>query len=312
MAQAQARAAALEAAENRANKFDNLVNKKKKERKKREQEKFEKNFNSNGGTLNLNGGTAKSSAQKSFQNTSRTQNNVSFGGFDPTKTVMSTSATGLAANSGMTTNTLSTTTTANNNNVSSFDASNNRGSGGGGGGGSMFSSTLANHHASVDQQQLQRVLQATQTSSITTRNVANAKIKTFSKDETSIIMESSIIFSDAEERGADLDMALALLSSAKDKQMAVKCAETIVKIVKNIANDPTEKKYQKLMLKGKTVREKILMIAGGADVLVAIGFTLTSDRLGIILKYDELDDMLLATLFSIIEAGNQFIEDNKM
>ena len=141
---------------------------------------------------------------------------------------------------------------------------------------------------------------------------SSVKIKTFSKDETSIIMESAIIFSDAEERGADLDMALALLSSAKDKQMAVKCAETIVKIVKNIANDPTEKKYQKLMLKGKTVREKILMIAGGADVLVAIGFTLTSDRLGIILKYDELDDMLLATLFSIIEAGNQFIEDNKM
>ena len=107
---------------------------------------------------------------------------------------MLTSVTGLAANSGMTTNTLSTTTTANNYNVSSFDASNNRGSGGGGGGGSMFSSTLANHHAPVDQQQLQRVLQATQTSSITTRNVANAKIKTFSKDETSIIMESSIIF----------------------------------------------------------------------------------------------------------------------
>ena len=81
----------------------------------------------------------------------------------------------------------------------------------------------------------------------------------------------------------------------------------IAKIVKNISNKPTEKKYQRLMLKGKTVSEKILGVPGGADVLVAIGFTLTSDRLGIILRYEQINDIEQATFLSIIEAVTDFI-----
>ncbi len=314
-AQAEARAAALEAAENRANKFDNLVNKKKKERKLKQIEKFKANFN-NGGTLNLQGGTAKASAQKGFQNTTTTpssnQSNVNFGGFDPTKTVMSSSATGIAANTGMATNGSSRMNDYNNNNnIPTFGGSTS----------SMFSSTLANHHAPVDQQQLEQVLKLTQTSSVKKRNETNSKILqqgatkstlnngNVSDDSTPGQMQSSIIFSEAEARGSDLGMALALLSSAKDKPKAMKCAETIVKILKNIISNPKEEKFQKLMLKGKTVTEKILMIPGGSDILVAIGFTLTSDRLGIVLKYDNIDDMRLATFYSIIETGNKFIED---
>ena len=93
-AQNAARAAALEAAENRAKKFDNLVSKKKKERKKREQEKFEKNFNSRGGTMNLgaqNISGGNMDPQAAYRSLGNHSNSL---GFDPTKSVISSSTTG--------------------------------------------------------------------------------------------------------------------------------------------------------------------------------------------------------------------------
>ena len=302
-AQNAARAAALEAAENRAKKFDNLVSKKKKERKKREQEKFEKNFNSRGGTLNL-GAQNISGGNMDPQAAYRSLGNHSDSlGFDPTKSVISSSTTGVAANNGI-------SRTADNSVAASSSTDLNTS------GVSMFSSTLADHHVAVDKNQLERVLKATQTSSISKRNEnisrikqglqSNARAKASSDQDISKIMQSSLIFAEAENRSADLDMSLAFLTSAKDKPMALKCAETVLKIVKNIIRNPTDTKYQKLMLKGKTVSEKILMVPGGADMLVSVGFTLLSTSDAIVIKYDNIGDFEMAKLASIIETIERF------
>ena len=303
-AQNAARAAALEAAENRAKKFDNLVSKKnKKERKKREQEKFEKNFNSRGGTMNL-GAQIISGGSMDPQAAPRSLGNHSNSlGFDPTKSVISSSTTGIAANNGI-------SRTADNSVAASSSTDLNTS------GVSMFSSTLADHHVAVDKNQLERVLKATQTSSISKRNENISRIKQGLQSNTgakasldqniSKIMQSSLIFAEAENRSSDLDMSLAFLTSAKDKPMALKCAETVLKIVKNIICNPTDTKYQKLMLKGKTVSEKILMVPGGADMLVSVGFTLLSERDAIAIKYDNIDDFEMAKLVSIVETIESF------
>ena len=88
--------------------------------------------------------------------------------------------------------------------------------------------------------------------------------------------------------------------------MALKCAETVLKIVKNIIRNPTDTKYQKLMLKRKTVSEKILMVPGGADMLVSVGFTLLSESDAIAIKYDNIGDFEMAKLVSIVETIESF------
>ena len=182
-------------------------------------------------------------------------------GFD-LKSVISSSTTGIAANNGISRTAdnsvaASSSTDLNTSGVSMF-----------------FIPALADHHVAVDKNQLERVLKATQTSSISKRNENISRIKQGLQSNTgakasldqdiSKIMQSSLIFAEAENRSSDLDMSLAFLTSAKDKPMALKCAETVLKIVKNIICNPSDTKYQKLMLKGKTVSEKILMVPGGA------------------------------------------------
>ena len=60
------------------------------------------------------------------------------------------------------------------------------------------------------------------------------------------------------------------------------------------------------MLKGKTVSEKILMVPGGADMLVSVGFTLLSKSDAIVIKYDNIGDFEMAKLASTIETIERF------
>ena len=122
-------------------------------------------------------------------------------GFDPTKSVISSSTTGVAANNGI-------SRTADNSVAASSSTDLNTS------GVSMFSSTLADHHVAVDKNQLERVLKATQTSSISKRNENISRIKQGLQSNTgakasldqniSKIMQSSLIFAEAENRSADL------------------------------------------------------------------------------------------------------------
>ena len=54
---------------------------------------------------------------------------------------------------------------------------------------------------------------------------------------------------------------------------------TVQKIMNNVAKDQNEPKYRRLPVDNKNIKEKVLAVSGGAELLAAIGFVQQSDAL---------------------------------
>ena len=75
------------------------------------------------------------------------------------------------------------------------------------------------------------------------------------------------------EHAAQVDAAFEMMfASNMGEEAVLACLTTIGKVLGNVVDQPLEDKFRKIKLGNKAVRERILSVAGGVEVLVAAGF----------------------------------------
>ena len=73
---------------------------------------------------------------------------------------------------------------------------------------------------------------------------------------------------------AQVDTAFEMMFASEVGEEAVLvCLTTIGKILGNVVNQPLEEKFRKVKLNNKAMREKILSVSGGLEVLITAGFS---------------------------------------
>ena len=68
-----------------------------------------------------------------------------------------------------------------------------------------------------------------------------------------------------------------MFACGASEEAVLACLATIRKLLSNVVSQPLESKFRKIKLGNKAVKEKILSVEGGVEVLVAAGFELCSD-----------------------------------
>ena len=69
-----------------------------------------------------------------------------------------------------------------------------------------------------------------------------------------------------------------LLAQNVDEGSIKNCLLTVSKVLTNIINRPLEEKYRKLKISNALVQQKILLVPGSTDLLVALGFVLVGEE----------------------------------
>jgi hypothetical protein len=76
-----------------------------------------------------------------------------------------------------------------------------------------------------------------------------------------------------EEHSEQVDAAFEMMFACDaGEEVVLACLSTIGKVLSNVVSHPLESKFRKIKLGNKAVREKILSVGGGIEVLVAAGF----------------------------------------
>eukprot|EP00946_MAST-07B_sp_MAST-7B-sp1_P003149 g3149.t1 len=246
------RSAAAAAADARANAWSNRSAKGRKERERRRREDL-------GRMAAVRGGTAASSARASHA---------------ATKTVMRSSSAVRTAMAGSTP-------------VGSGASAGGGGVGGGsrsgttfGGnaGASVFSSSLLDHHAAVDQNEVERLMPLLTQSSIRQRNDAFADRSAETAPPPSLpenMEEIARICS--VDNDASPDLALALVASHADRAAAGKAVKMLQTLLGNILQHPSEEKFRSVRLCNKAIQRRLCSVPGAIDMLAAAGFVLAGE-----------------------------------
>ena len=142
----------------------------------------------------------------------------------------------------------------------------------------MFSSSLLDHHAAVDQNEVERLMPLLTQSSIRQRNDAFADRSAETAPPPSLPENMEDIARICSvDNDASPDLALALVASHADRAAAGKAVKMLQTLLGNILQHPSEEKFRSVRLCNKAIQRRLCSVPGAIDMLAAAGFVLAGE-----------------------------------